>query len=155
MLEPVFAQLDTIHSLLDSYDQKSTSISEASVGWHLEHLILVNGRVAEALIQSNPADYEWSFNWKKTMVLFTKKIPRGRAKAPKGAHPDGTQTIEELRQRIPALKTKLTSLKQLHPNAFFQHPFFGKLNLRTTYRFLFVHNQHHLKIVQDILAQKQ
>jgi len=152
MLAPILVQLDTIEKLLDQFDQTALNISAAKVGWHLEHVLLVCGRVSEALIQSNPADYQWQFNWRKTMVLLTKKIPRGRAKAPKGAHPDGTQSVDALRQRIPALKLKLESVKQLHPNAHFLHPFFGKLPVKDTLRFLFVHNQHHLKIVQDILA---
>jgi DinB superfamily len=155
MLAPIFVQLNTIDKLLEQFDQKAIEISTANVGWHLEHLLLVNGRVAEALIQSNPAAYQWRFNWRKTIILFTKKIPRGKAKAPKSARPEGNQTAEELRQRIPGLKFKLESLTQLHPNANFQHPFFGMLNLKTTIRFLFVHNQHHLKIVQDILAQNK
>lgn len=155
MLQPIYHQLDTISKLLSEFDTIVPSVSEGSVGWHLEHLILVNGRVAEALIQSNPADYQWSFNWRKTVVLLTKNIPRGKAKAPKTARPEGNQSQEDLRNRIPMLKEKLASLTKLHPNANFQHPFFGMLNLKTTIRFLFVHNQHHLKIVQDILAQKQ
>ncbi len=155
MLQPVYHQLDTISELLSEFDSKAPSVSEASVGWHLEHLILVNGRIAEALKQSNPANYQWSFNWHKTVVLFTNNIPRGKAKAPKTARPEGNQTAEELKQRILGLKLKLASLTQLHPNANFQHPFFGMLNLKTTIRFLFVHNQHHLKIVQDILAQNK
>jgi len=155
MLQPVYHQLDTISELLSEFDSKALSVSEASVGWHLEHLLLVNGRVAEALIQSNPADYQWSFNWRKTVVLFTERIPRGKAKAPKTAKPEGNQSSEDLRNRIPGLKEKLASLTKLPPNANFQYPFFGMLNLKTTIRFLFVHNQHHLKIVQDILAQKK
>ena len=155
MLQPVYHHLDTISELLSEFDTKAPSVSEGSVGWHLEHLLLVNGRVSEALLQSNPETYQWRFNWRKTIILLTKKIPRGKAKAPKTARPDGNQTAEELKQRIPALKLKLESLTQLHPNANFQHPFFGMLNLKTTIRFLFVHNQHHLKIVQDILAQKK
>ena len=155
MLQPVYHQLDTISELLSEFDTKAPSVSEASVGWHLEHLLLVNGRVAEALIQSNPADYHWTFNLKKSLVLFIKRIPRGKAKAPKSARPEGNQSPEDLRNRIPGLKEKLAGLTKLHPNANFKHPFFGSLNLKTTIRFLFVHNQHHLKIVQDILAQKQ
>ncbi|MEY2901408.1 MAG: hypothetical protein RLY89_514 [Bacteroidota bacterium] len=155
MLQPVFHQLDIISELLSEFDSKAPSVSEASVGWHLEHLLLVNGRVAEALIQSNPEDYHWTFNLKKSLVLFIKRIPRGKAKAPKTARPEGNQSPEDLRNRIPGLKEKLAGLTKLHPNANFKHPFFGSLNLKTTIRFLFVHNQHHLKIVQDILAQKQ
>ena len=96
-----------------------------------------------------------SFNLKKSLILFIKRIPRGKAKAPKTARPEGNQSPEDLRNRIPGLKEKLAGLTKLHPNANFKHPFFGSLNLKTTIRFLFVHNQHHLKIVQDILAQKQ
>ena len=152
MLAPLANQLDTIDQLFAYFDQKAQSVSQAPVGWHLEHLLLVNERVAEALIQSNPTDYQWSFNWRKTIVLFTKKIPRGKAKAPKSARPEGKQSAEALQARIPALKLKLACLTTLHPNTYFVHPIFGKINLKTAIRFLFVHNQHHLKIMEEILA---
>jgi hypothetical protein len=37
---------------------------------------------------------------------------------------------------------------------FFEHPYFGKLKLKETIRFLEIHTQHHLDIIRDIIMNK-
>jgi hypothetical protein len=37
---------------------------------------------------------------------------------------------------------------------FFEHPYFGKLKLKETIRFLEIHTTHHLSIIEDIVITK-
>jgi hypothetical protein len=50
-----------------------------------------------------------------------------------------------------ALKEKIKELTGLHPNSFFVHPFFGKLNLKATIKMLEIHTKHHIYIINDII----
>ena len=45
-------------------------------------------------------------------------------------------------------KFKLENISKDH---YFEHPFFGKIKRKETIRFLEIHTNHHLKIIDDIL----
>ena len=44
--------------------QKNISVSQAPVGWHLEHALLALVKMISAVEDSNPADYKKEFNVK-------------------------------------------------------------------------------------------
>ena len=67
------------------------------------------------------------------MIVFTmQKIPRGKAKAPKKVQPTIAYNKETLTAHARITKEKLNELKSLKPNNYFEHPFFGKLNLKSS-----------------------
>jgi Protein of unknown function (DUF1569) len=132
----------------------NTAVSSASVGWHIEHSMLVINAIIESLKQSDPKLFKRKFNLKKTVIFTLGKLPRGRGKAPKVVNPseqlDTIQTLEHLE------KTKLAvaELANLNKGVFFRHPIFGHLRLRNSIRFLKIHTEHHLRIVRDIIGGK-
>jgi hypothetical protein len=77
-------------------------------------------------------------------------MPRGKARAPKSVIPtqiDKAELDAALdRASLSVLNLLNQSLKQ-----YFTHPMFGDLNTKLTSRFLWIHTEHHLKIVRDIL----
>ena len=62
-------QLQKIESLLPKIDVTNENISKASVGWHLEHSLLIINSSLKGLTMTNPEDYKPKFSFKK--FVFT------------------------------------------------------------------------------------
>jgi DinB superfamily len=142
--------LNQLESNLLNYEKLNTAISAATVGWHIEHTLLATSNIIEALKKSNAKDYSWQFNTKRFFVFTTGKIPRGRGKAPESVRP-AVLNAAHLKTRIDAAKTKINELSTLDARNYFQHFFFGKLNVKATITFLNIHMRHHLNIINDIV----
>jgi hypothetical protein len=139
---------------IPSMDAVNTQISLAKVGWHIEHSLLVVIRIASGLKQSNPKTYSWKFNINRTFIWTIGKIPRGKVKAPNVVIPKEEITSALLKDSIAKAKENIASLASAQKNHYFEHPYFGKLNLKPTIKFLKIHTKHHLKIINDILLVK-
>jgi hypothetical protein len=149
-MEKIVKQLTELKSYFPQLERKNTAVSEASIAWQIDHSLRVMNHVISALVRSNPADYKPKFNWRKSMVLFTKKIPRGKVRAPKGILPTEEITELSLISSIELAHENLLLLGNCEPNHFFIHPFFDQVNVRETKTFIEVHTEHHLKIIRDI-----
>jgi hypothetical protein len=136
---------------IPNHNQSNSAISEASVGWHLEHSLLVIKQITATVAQSEPKLYKSKFNVKRFFVFLSKTIPRGKAKAPKVVIPVDEITAETLQESLKNTYQAITYLKDCEDNQYFMHPFFGQLNKKQTIQFLAIHTEHHLKIVRDIL----
>jgi len=129
----------------------NTAVTTSTVGWQIEHALLTINQIIKALAASNPTDYKWSFNFFRTVVFLRKRIPRGKAKAPKVVQPKDAITEASIKTQLDKTYSLLNVLPALDTNSFFQHPYFGKLNKPQTIKFLIIHTQHHLNIINDIL----
>ena len=127
-------------------------VSAASVGWHIEHTLLTISVIIDALQKSKPEDYRWKFNFLRTLILTTRKIPRGRAQSPKAVRPQAIFNTETLHTHVSLIKNKMIVLDSLLRNHHFEHPFFGKLNLKPAIKFIELHTRHDIHIINDILA---
>jgi D-serine dehydratase len=147
--------LDAIMPELANYiahhNQSNQAVSEASVGWHIEHSLLVIKQITATVAQSESKLYKYNFNLSRFVVFLTKIIPRGKAKAPKMVIPVDEITIETLQESLKNTYQAIAYLKDCQEKQYFMHPFFGQLNKKQTIQFLAIHTQHHLKIVRDIL----
>lgn len=132
-------------------EQINEAVSKASVGWHIGHICLASNSILDALKKSNPNDYRWSFNMKRVLVFTMNKIPRGKAQAPNAVRPKSDFDTEFLKAQIKLMSEKILDLKNLDRNNYFNHPFFGPLNLKSTVKFLSIHTKHHLHIINDII----
>jgi hypothetical protein len=145
------AILPELANYIADYNQSNHAISEASVGWHIEHSLLVIKQVTATVAQSEPKLYKSKFNLSRFFVFLLKTIPRGKAKAPKVVIPVDEITIETLQESLKNTYQAIAYLKDCQDNQYFMHPFFGQLNKKQTIKFLEIHTKHHLKIVRDIL----
>jgi hypothetical protein len=147
--------LTTLVNQLEHYIPKSESmdlqVSQSTVGWQIEHSLLTLNGIIVALQNSNPKEYSWNFSFMKWTILATKKIPRGKAKAPKVVVPKDTITIANLEQHLAKAKETIKCLDSVSKNHFFKHPYFGDLKKKQTILFLEIHTHHHLKIIRDIV----
>ena len=145
------AILPELASYIADHNQSNQAISEVSVGWHLEHSLLVIKQITATVAQSEPKLYKSKFNVKRFIVFLTKTIPRGKAKAPKVVIPSEGITVDSLQESLKNTYQAIAYLKDCQEKQYFMHPFFGQLNKKQTIKFLAIHTEHHLKIIRDIL----
>lgn len=144
--------LQEMQTYISKKSVQNNAVSSVSVGWHLDHCLIVIYRIATQVQKSNPAEFNKQFNWKRMMVFATNHIPRGKAKAPKVVQPEGEISEDALLEKFTLAKNKLLELDKLTGNYHFKHPYFDDLNVKQTQKFLVLHTLHHLKIVRDMLG---
>jgi hypothetical protein len=146
--------LDQLELKITQYAEINPMVSEATVGWHIEHSLLVIIQIIEAMKNADPSLYQWRFNKKRTVVFFLKSFPRGRANAPASVLPKPNITPGSLIESFAKARKSIKSLDSLSPNHYFTHPFFGQLNIKPSRTFFAIHTNHHLKIINDIIFKK-
>jgi hypothetical protein len=149
-MKKLIKQMAELSANINQSEKQNLSISNANIGWQIDHSLRVINQVISSLLHSNPAEYKPAFNWRKSIVLFFKKIPRGKVKAPKGILPTEEITQLSLKESLDQARQNLILLEKSEPMHFFVHPFFGQVNVRDTIVFIEVHTEHHLKIIRDI-----
>lgn len=138
---------------IPSFENIDEKISSANVGWHIEHSLLVIIKICETIIKSDPDKYKWKFSLRWMIILITGALPRGKAKAPPTVIPGEGLNESSLRASIQLARKSIDSLTTCHPDQYFYHPFFGKMNRNTTLVFFSIHTKHHLKIISNILGK--
>mgnify|MGYP003608445485 CR=1 FL=1 len=136
---------------IPNFEKTNSKISNSTIGWQIDHCLLVINGVMSQIEISNPTEFQSKFNFNRFMVFTTGKIPRGKIRAPKMVTPISIATAEELKSNIEIAKNKVSKLNNLPKNSFFKHPFLSDLNVKQTEKFLAIHTKHHLKIIEDIL----
>jgi len=139
-----------LESHIPNYEKTNPIVSQSTIGWQIDHsLLVINGVIAE-LKNSNPENYKWKFNKIRLMIQITNTIPRGKIRVPKAVKPIDVATIEDLKAKLELAKKNLAQMETLPAKSYFTHLFFGDLKLKTTIWFLKLHTKHHLKIIEDI-----
>jgi DinB superfamily len=150
-MKKLSALLTELEKSIPDSEKLNISVSASSVGWHIEHTLLTTSRIIETVKKSNPKEYRTSFNIKRLFVFATNKIPRGKGQAPEAVRPQSIAAPDELKKKMEKVKAKVEELGTLHPNSYFEHPYFDKLNLKAAIRFLHIHTKHHINIINDII----
>jgi hypothetical protein len=151
-MHKLLKQIKELESKIPNQEDYNPEISKSNVGWHIEHILLTNKMILEAVEKSNPADYTWSFKLPRIVVFTMNKIPRGRAKAPKVVVPK-TYDEQTLLEHLKIVTLKIQGLENMSSDKYFDHPYFGNLRLNKTIKFLEIHTNHHLEIINDIIKK--
>ena len=131
---------------------RAPGVSAWSAGMHIHHCCLSTIEVCRALRASQPPAPARDFSPARELVLFFGRIPRGRATAPDRVTPQPDIGVEELLPLLDESDRQLELARQLPPDAWFRHFAFGTMKRDRTLRFLRIHNRHHARIVEDIVA---
>lgn len=150
-MNPLLPLLQQLENHIPNLDKTNPNVSNSTVGWQIDHCLLVINGIIGQLEISNPTEFQPKWTFPKFMVFTTGRIPRGKAKAPKVVIPVHVATQDELKDKLEAAKNNVLKLDTFSENQFFNHPFFKDLNVKQTKRFLVIHTKHHLKIINDIL----
>jgi hypothetical protein len=149
-------QLDRVAALLaedpDSTPLRASKVSGWSVAEQVDHLlkiVLVQlGRMAERR-QSRRG-----INFAGRVVLGIGRIPRGIGRSPDAVRGE-PKSRDELRAALAAARERLQGIAADgalcgDPRPLVGHPYFGGLTPREALRFLSIHTDHHLRIVERI-----
>ncbi|WP_298531243.1 DUF1569 domain-containing protein [uncultured Algibacter sp.] len=143
--------LSAIETNIPHFEKRNSSVSQVTIGWHLNHTLKVINRVTAILIKTNPEKYKKKFNLMRATLFPLCYIPRGKAKAPKVVIPSKIITKEDIINQLQEAKIQIEKTKSLPKKSHFIHHIFGMLSKKQTLYFLEMHTKHHLKIVNDIL----
>lgn len=146
--------IDQLADYIPQWDQRSEKVSQAAVGWHIEHSLLVIRSIVKALERSDPAAYKASFYPAKTLILTTGRFPRG-AQSPAFTRPPEVLEPSALADSVLKTQERLKDLEPLEARHHFTHPYLGVLGLVDAQRFMVVHTRHHMRIIADILQSGQ
>ncbi|HEY0068084.1 MAG TPA: DinB family protein [Flavisolibacter sp.] len=145
------ALINRLESHIPHNEVADPNVSRGAVGWHIAHTLLTINVVADALVSSRPEEYRWKFDWRRSFFLAIGKIPRGKIRAPEVVQVKQELDKAALSAQVAATREKVKALPDLQPRNFFTHPFLGKIKLKPAIKFLCIHTQHHLKIIEDLV----
>jgi hypothetical protein len=152
-MQKLYTFLDELEGSIPHQSFTVTGVSSASVGWHIEHSLLVLDTSVKALHKSNPAEYKSAFSFWKTVTFLAGRFPRGRGKAPQVVQPTTDINEASLINHLMETKARINGLSSLTNRHFMKHPYFGHLKRSEAMRFMELHTAHHLKIIRDILKR--
>ena len=145
------SQLSQIELFIPLIDKENPKVSKSTIGWQLDHSLKVFNAVSKSAKNSNPKEYKSKFNFWRTILFPIGYFPRGIARAPKYVLPPEIITPDDLNTQLLVAKENIKTLNSLNEAMHFKHPIFGFLAKKQTMRFLQMHTNHHLKIINDIL----
>lgn len=144
--------LQRIEDYIENHEVLKSDVSKASVGWHIDHSLKVVNNVVGALQKSDPETYKNNFSLMGKIFFTLGFFPRGKAKAPKHVKPPEVILKEDLISQIEVAKNNIKVISELDKNAYFKHPLFGNVNRKRVTRFLELHTNHHVKIINEITS---
>ena len=151
-MKNILTLINELETKLPFIEQKKDSVSQVTVGWHLEHSLLALIKMITAVEHSNPADFKRKFSLKRSIVFALGNFPRGRAKAPDSVKPGEEITRTTIIPLIEKAKQKAELFEKLSRDKFFKHPVFGDLQLKQARRVIAIHTYHHIKIINEIIS---
>ncbi|QXP60932.1 DUF1569 domain-containing protein [Olleya sp. HaHaR_3_96] len=150
-LHTVNKTLDTLELAIKNHTVSNPKVSKSNVAWHIYHSLKVINNVCIALQKSDPSLYKNNFSLLGKLFFALGFFPRGKAKAPEHVKPPEVITKEDIISQMQLAKTNVETIASLNKNAFFKHPLFGHIKKKRVSRFLVMHTNHHLKIINDII----
>lgn len=151
--QKLFTYLNKLESVIPQHKETNLKVSQSTIGWQIDHSLKVINSVIIALQSSDPKLYKSNFSFLGKFFFTLGFFPRGRAKAPKHVRPPEIILKEDLVSQLQLAKSNIEAIENLDENAFFKHPIFGNINTKRVHRFLELHTNHHLKIIDDILSK--
>ena len=152
-LKKVNLALKSLETHIENHAISNPKISKGAIAWHLDHSLKVINNVVSALQKSDPNAYKNNFSFLGKLFFKLGFFPRGKAKAPKYVLPPDVILKEDLITQLQLAEANIETIANLDKDAYFKHPLFGHINTTRVYRFLILHTNHHLKIIDDIMLK--
>jgi len=154
-------QLDRIRALATTPEPQLFAARPDVSAWcaaeHLDHILKVSAAIVGRVREANPPPEKRGISFLGRVILACGWIPRGRGRSParlvgtRCAGSDLTASLAKLEISIARVEPEMVALRS--PTV--PHPMFGGLTPSQALRFVFIHNAHHLKIVDEILGVRR
>lgn len=144
----------------DVLGKTKEGVSEWNVGQQLAHMAKVLGGVG-MFVEQSLADPEKDAGLEPNdlgkMLLGAGEIPRGRGVAPDFTRAEPAVTAKEIRESLDTARAKWNALAErtdelASVTSTFPHHHLGPMRPSQWTHFIAIHTAHHLKIIDDILA---
>ncbi|MCX7551055.1 DUF1569 domain-containing protein [Xanthomarina sp. F2636L] len=145
--------INSLEKHIEHHEIVNPNVSKANIAWHIDHSFKVVNNVILALQSSDSTLYKNNFSLLGKLFFTLGFFPRGKAKAPKHVKPPEVILKEDLLNQLQEARVHINIIPNLDKNAFFKHPLFGDINKKRVHRFLELHTNHHLKIINAITAK--
>ncbi len=147
--------LGDLRSSVPSAALRAPAVSEWSIGMHVHHCCLAMIGICQSLVASTPPTPRSKFSFRTAFVFSSGRIPRGRGRSPDAVLPRQHISPAELSTLLDEAERILTEAHDLDPKTWFRHFAFGVLDRNKTLRFIRIHNRHHLRIISDIVSNRE
>jgi hypothetical protein len=151
-MEAIERTIEEFRDVVRQAEASAPSVSGWTVGEHIHHCGLSMIGIAKSLRKSTPPAPRAKPSLARSIVLLG-YIPRGRARSPSFVVPKPAVPQDELLAMLDQAASLLTMAKDLDRGTWFTHPLLGTMNRDQAFKFVLVHNRHHLRIVADILRR--
>ena len=111
-------ELHALYGYIPEIRTINPPVSQVSVGWHLDHSLIVIIAIIQVLQQSQPSSYRWRPNLGRWYIFSRGSIPRGRGKSPKSVLP-GEISESNLKLKLQTTKEHIALLDKLHRRCHF------------------------------------
>ncbi len=147
--------LEDLRTSVASAALRAPAVSEWSIGMHVHHCGLATMKICQSLVASTPPTPRSRFSFLTALVFLSGRIQRGRGWSPDVVLPRQDVSPAELLTLLDRAERILTEAHDLDPKAWFRHFAFGVLGRNKTLRFIRIHNRHHLRIISDIVRNRE
>ena len=159
-LVQIRTQIERIRTLARSPEEQFCARREHISAWspaeHLDHTYKVSMSIVRRITEESAKPSRRGINLVGRVILLLGWIPRGRGKTPErlsGAICTGAHIEAALGRLEQALGTLPMDAVAASRSPIVPHPMFGGLTPSQALRFIVVHTNHHLRIVDEILAR--
>jgi hypothetical protein len=150
-MDSIERTLEDFRAVIANADATTPSVSEWRVGMHIHHCALSMIGISKSLRKSTPPMPRAKPSLSRSVTLTCGFIPRGRAKTPSFIVPSATVAQAELASLLDEAEKLMAVAQALDRDRWFTHPLLGPMGRDDAFKFIRIHNRHHLRIVADIL----
>lgn len=150
-------QIGRLRALASAPEERLYAAAPQISGWsvaeHVDHLVKVSSAVVGRVREENAPPEPRGISFIGRVILACGWIPRGVGKSPARVH-GARATPVELEASLQKLEKSVAAVAPSmidRRTPIVPHPRFGGLTPAQALRFAVVHNEHHLKIVEEIL----
>lgn len=147
------SSLDSLEAMIPHRDRASADVSKWSIGMQIQHSLIATANILKSMSESEPGAETPKFSLPRFFVMTFGRLPRGKGKAPEVSHPEPSPSEETLREVLARARAAQETAKQADPACYWRHFVFGVLPRDQALKFVEIHNRHHLRIIDDILAK--
>ena len=153
VLSGIVNQMQEFSRLSPRAEYRNKEVSGWSVGQHIEHVLIAMSGMALALRRERLSQTQKTDNQLKIEVLKSGSFPRGVIQAPEISRPREFVDHDDLKRLLLKTSNRISGLLDLSERSTIDHPILGEMSRDETIRFMVIHNDHHLKIIADILPE--